>query len=173
MTTRRSGSCAWAPAYRRDAWALALADQGVEDPALAAELGERFGAERRGRHHTFADVAAALDELSAHPMAVVTNGAACLQREKLAASGLEDRFDAVVVSGELGVGKPDASVFRHALSLLGAERGVMIGDSLDRDIDGALAAGRDAVWINRFGSGPGREGVPEISSLAELRDALS
>ena len=164
---------AWAPAYRRDAWALALADQGVEDPALAAELGERFGAERRGRHHTFADVAAALDELSAHPMAAVTNGAACLQREKLAASGLEDRFDAVVVSGELGVGKPDASVFRHALSLLGAERGVMIGDSLDRDIDGARAAGLGAVWINRLGqAGPGRDGVPEIVSLAELPAVL-
>ena len=102
-------------------------------------------------------------------MAVVTNGAACLQREKLAASGLERHFDAVVVSGELGVGKPDPSVFRHALELLGADGGVMIGDSLDRDIDGALAAGLDAVWINRFGSGPGRDGVPEISSLAELR----
>ena len=49
----------------------------------------------------------------------------------------------------------------------------MIGDSLDRDIDGALAAGLDAVWINRFGTGPGRDGVAEISSLAELPGVLS
>ena len=49
----------------------------------------------------------------------------------------------VVVSGDLGVGKPDASVFRHALSLLGAPAGaaVMVGDNLDRDIEGARAAG--------------------------------
>ena len=47
----------WSPGYRRDAWARALADQGVDDPALAGELGERFGAERRARHHTFEDAA--------------------------------------------------------------------------------------------------------------------
>ena len=109
-----------------------------------------------------------LDALAGHPMAVVTNGAACLQREKLAASGLADRFGAVVVSGEVGVGKPDAAVFRVALERLGADEAVMIGDSLDRDIDGALAAGLGAVWINRFGTRGGRDGVPEIASLAEL-----
>ncbi len=58
-------------------------------------------------------------------MALITNGAACLQRDKLAASGLAHHFDAIVVSGDLGIGKPDASVFRHALALLGADHGVM------------------------------------------------
>jgi putative hydrolase of the HAD superfamily len=165
---------AWSPAYRREAWARALADQGIHDPTLAEALGERFGTERRARHHTFADVVGALDALAAHPLALVTNGAACLQREKLAASGLAGRFDAIVISADLGIGKPDASVFHHALALLHADRGVMIGDSLDRDIDGALAAGLDAVWINRFGQpGPGRDGVRELSSLAELPAALA
>ena len=111
----------WAPEYRREAWRRALADQGVDDRALAEELGERFGIERRARHEVFADVPAALAAAGV-PLALVTNGASCLQREKLAGSGLADRFDAVVVSGDLGVGKPDASVFRHALSLLGARR---------------------------------------------------
>jgi putative hydrolase of the HAD superfamily len=163
----------WSPTYRREAWGRALADQGVDDPILAVELCERFGAERRARHHTFPDSAAALEALSGTPMALLTNGAACLQREKLAASGLAARFDAVVVSADLGVGKPDASVFRHTLALLGADRGVMIGDSRERDIDGALDAGLAAVWINRFGQrGPSRDGVPEITSLAELPAAL-
>jgi putative hydrolase of the HAD superfamily len=161
----------WAPAYRRGAWAGALAEQGVEDPALADELAERFGVERRARHHTFDDVVPVLDALDG-PLALVTNGASCLQREKLAASGLEEHFDAVVVSGDLGIGKPEAAIFRHALSLLGADEGVMVGDSLDRDVDGARAAGLGAVWINRFGAGPGRDGVPEIASLAELGAVL-
>ena len=111
----------WAPEYQREAWRRALADQGVDDIALAEELGERFGTERRARHEVFADVPAAL-AAAAVPLALVTNGASCLQREKLAGSGLGDHFDAVVVSGDLGVGKPDASVFRHALSLLGRRR---------------------------------------------------
>jgi putative hydrolase of the HAD superfamily len=164
---------AWAPDYRRDAWARALADQGIDNPELAAELGERFGAERRARHETFADVPEVLEVVADHPMALITNGAACLQREKLAASGLAGHFDAIVVSADLGIGKPDASLFRHALAALGADHGVMIGDSLERDIDGALAAGLDAIWINRLGQpGPGRPGVPEITSLAELPAAL-
>jgi putative hydrolase of the HAD superfamily len=158
----------WAPEYRREAWRRALADQGVDDDALAEELGERFGAERRARHEVFPDVPAALAAAGV-PLALVTNGASCLQREKLAASGLADRFDAVVVSGDLGVRKPDASVFRHALSLLGApaDAAVMVGDNLESDIAGARAAGVRAVWINRTGR-PRPEGVTEISTLAEL-----
>jgi putative hydrolase of the HAD superfamily len=158
----------WAPAYRRGAWAGALAEQGVDAPRLAAELGERFGVERRARHHTFEDVEAALDTIDA-PIALVTNGASCLQREKLAASGLARHFGAIVVSGDLGAGKPEAAVFRHALDLLGAREGVMIGDSVPRDIDGALDAGLGAIWINRFGASGGRDGVPEIATLAELQ----
>ena len=86
------------------------------------ELGERFGIERRAPHEVFADVEAALDELAGeYALALVTNGASCLQREKLAASGLAERFDAVVVSGELGIGKPDPAIFAHALAALGAQ----------------------------------------------------
>jgi putative hydrolase of the HAD superfamily len=162
----------WAPEYRREAWRRALADQGVDDVALAEALGERFGVERRARHDVFADVPAALAAAGV-PLALVTNGASCLQREKFAASGLADHFDAVVVSGDLGVGKPDASVFRHALSLLGAPAGsaVMVGDSLDRDVEGARAAGLRAVWLNRTGQ-PQPDGVTAISTLAELAALL-
>ena len=65
-------------------------------------------------------------------LALVTNGASCLQREKFAASGLADRFDAVVVSGELRTAKPDPAVYAHALDAVGARPGdaVMVGDSL-------------------------------------------
>jgi phosphoserine phosphatase len=97
----------WAERYRRETWQRALAAQGVEDDGLATELAERFAAERRARNEAFADAAPALEELHReHPLALVTNGASCLQREKLAASGLADRFDVVVVSGDLGLGSP-------------------------------------------------------------------
>ena len=167
----------WAPSYRRDTWARALADQGIDDPALAEELGERYGVERRARHETFGDVEAALDQLEgAYALALVTNGASCLQREKLAASGLEHRFAAVVVSGELGIGKPDPAIFAHALAALGCRDGVMVGNSLERDVDGALAAGLRAVWVNRFGEArPGdlSQDVPEIATLRDLPAILA
>ncbi len=167
----------WSPTYRRESWRLALADQRVDDPALAAELAERFGEERRARHEVFADAADALAGLAeSRPLAVVTNGAGCLQREKLAASGLGGFFQSVIVSADLGTAKPDASVFRHALSQLGVEDedGVMVGDSIAKDVDGALAAGLGAVWINRNGhSAPAdRADVVEISTLSDLSEAL-
>jgi len=103
-----------------------------------------------------------------HRLAVVTNGAACLQREKLERAGLAGAFDAVVVSGDLGVGKPDAAVFRRALALVGADDGVMIGDSVERDVDGALALGLRALWMNRAGEPRPRADLVEIRGLDEL-----
>lgn len=113
----------WSPTYRQEAWSLALADQGVEDNSLAGELGGLFGVERRARHEVFADAEGTLEQLKeSHSLALVTNGAACLQREKLAASGLAGYFDAVVVSADIGAAKPDVSVF-GALFLNWVRRG--------------------------------------------------
>jgi putative hydrolase of the HAD superfamily len=159
----------WVPGYRRETWRRALADQGVHDDELARELGERFCAERRQLHEAFADAAPALDALRAdHALALVTNGASCWQREKLRASGLADRFDAIVVLGELGTAKPDPAVYAHALRALGAEpaEAVMVGDSLRNDVDGALAAGLGAVWVNR----DGRSRPPDRADLVQVRD---
>jgi putative hydrolase of the HAD superfamily len=167
----------WSPAYRRETWRLALLDQEIDDAPLAVEMGERFGEERRERHQVFPDAAPALTELREnHSLALLTNGAACLQREKLEASGLSSHFDAVVVSADLGAAKPDAYAFEYALERLGADReqAVMVGDSVSKDVDGALAAGLGAVWVNRDGSSApeGRNHLRSISTLADLRPAL-
>lgn len=168
----------WVPKYRRDAWKLALAQQGAEDLGLAEELGARFGMERRARHEVFGDAAPVLTALrDTYALGLVTNGASCLQREKLATSGLGDHFTAVVISAELGIGKPESAIFRHALSQLDcdSERAVMVGDSLSRDVDGALAAGLSAIWVNRIGRAPPRRrpDVTQIASLEQLPAALN
>jgi putative hydrolase of the HAD superfamily len=167
----------WSPRYRREVWSLALADQGVQDPALAEELGDRYGTECRARHDRFPDVPACLDELrDSYTMGLITNGASCLQREKLATAGLSDYFDVVVISAEFGVGKPDPSIFKHALSLLGSdpEHTVMIGDSIARDVDGAIAAGLQGVWVNRTKQPrpADRDGLVEVTTLSDLPTAL-
>ena len=168
----------WAPGFRRDAWRDALEHQGIEDDELAAELGERFGRERRARHETFEDAAPALDALRGdYRLALVTNGASCLQREKFEASGLVDRFDAVVVSGDLRRAKPDPAVYACALEAVGARPrdAVMVGDSLANDVDGPIAAGLSAIWLNRScESRPAdRDDLVEIADLHALPAALA
>jgi len=160
----------WAPDYRRETWRLALAGQGVEDAALAEELGERFGVERRALHETFPDAAPALDALAGrYPLALVTNGASCLQREKLAASGLGGRFAVVVAGGDVGAAKPDRAIFERALAAVGVAPGeaVMAGNSLQNDVEGAIALGMGAIWVDRDGA-PARPGVTTVRDLRDL-----
>ena len=55
-------------------------------------------------------------------LALVTNGAASLQRQKIARFELEPLFDLILVEGELGFGKPDERIYRLALNELAAAR---------------------------------------------------
>lgn len=63
---------------------------------------------------------------------------------------LEDAFDAVIVSAEVGVKKPDLEIFRIALERTGVEPGsvVHIGDT-DEDVHGAIGAGIRPILIRR------------------------
>jgi putative hydrolase of the HAD superfamily len=167
----------WSPTYRREAWRLALSDQGIDDIGFAEELAARFVKERRARHQVFGDAPSVLAGLKgSYRLAVVTNGAACLQREKLAAGGLTKYFDVIVVSADLGAAKPDPAVFQNALDELDVEnqRAVMVGDSLRKDVDGARAAGLGAVWVNRTGEAapPDRSDLVEVQTLRDLPTAL-
>ena len=91
---------------------------------------------------------------------------------------LERYFDVIVISGEVGVAKPDAAIFGFALEKLAvsADEAWFIGDSLHTDMAGAKAARLTAVWLNRHGS-KRKAGDPEpdleIASLPELFAALA
>ena len=82
---------------------------------------------------------------------VVTNGSPEVQREKTLLSGLDPFVEFVVVSGEVGAGKPDPRPFLRALDLAGVEpRDVLfVGDSLINDVGGSQAVGMTAAWVNR------------------------
>jgi phosphoserine phosphatase len=165
---------AWAAQYQLDCWAAALGDLGVHDEILAATLAERFRVERRARHDLlFPETRATLDAIHAlYPLALVTNGAPDIQRDKLAGSGLERYFPVVQVSVEAGVAKPDPAIFIRALDALGVapEHAVMVGDNPARDILGANHAGIRAIWIRRDNQplSPGAQPDATIASLSEL-----
>jgi putative hydrolase of the HAD superfamily len=78
-------------------------------------------------------------------------------------------IDAGISSFHHGKTKPHASIFRAVLDLLEAEppRALMVGDSVDDDIEGARAIGMQAVLLDRLGLRP--DFAPRITSLSELR----
>lgn len=162
-----------APAYRKEAWRLGLADLGIEDEALALELSDRFAAERRSRPHVYEETYEVLDALKGEvKLLLLTNGCPSLQQEKLdGVPQLVPYFDHIVISGTFGKGKPDPAIFRHALSLLGVEpeEALMVGDKQSTDIRGALDTGIPSVWINR-GSRPPHSGIVPVHQIESLRD---
>ncbi len=147
--------CEWAPTYRRMAWFRALADYGVSDSAFAEQLAASFLSERRARHIVFPDVDDNLANLKeVYQLALITNGAPDLQREKIQGANLAQYLDTILISGEVGIGKPDCRIFRMALDVLAASPSetVMVGDSLTRDILGAQQIGLKGIWLNRSGN---------------------
>ncbi|MHC4917856.1 MAG: HAD family hydrolase [Planctomycetota bacterium] len=101
---------------------------------------------------------------------IISNGDAKSQREKIAAVGLEGRFDPVLVSGDIGIHKPDARVFDEACRLAGVAPAecVYVGDRLEGDAVGARNAGMTGVWVDRDDEGGTPQGVHRIADLSEL-----
>jgi putative hydrolase of the HAD superfamily len=121
----------------------------------------------------YADAAPALAELrrAGLRLAVVSNWD-CSLGSVLAELGLGAALDAIVVSAEVKVAKPDPAIFRAALERLGAGQAeaLVVGDSAETDVEGARAAGLRALLLDRS-EAPKRDARhdPErIFSLAEL-----
>ncbi|KWX70072.1 HAD family hydrolase [Paenibacillus jilunlii] len=163
-----------APVYRKESWRRGLAALGVEDEALAETLAAKFAAERRSRPYIYEETLQVLDKLKGKvKLLLLTNGCPALQQEKLdGVPELVPYFDHVVISGSFGKGKPDKSIFTHAMNLLdiAPEEGIMVGDKLTTDILGGLGAGLTTVWINRTGKASDPEITPDyqIGHLSEL-----
>ena len=141
----------WTPRFRREIWQRALQQQGVEDEALSGQLGELFARRRRELQEHLPGAEGVLHELRQAGLRIglLTNGAASLQREKIESSGLGMHFDAAVVSGEIGTGKPAPEIFHHLLGSLGLAPAdaLMVGNSLARDIMGGKRAGLHTCWL--------------------------
>ena len=85
---------------------------------------------------------------------------------------LERFFAAQVVSADIGAEKPDRLFFERGLAIARVDRQSVlhVGDNLNADVNGALNAGIDAVWVNPSCSADSP--VPVIASIAELPDLI-
>jgi len=84
-------------------------------------------------------------------LAIVTNGFTALQQIRLQRTGLHEMFDALVISEQVGVPKPDAKIFAYTLAQLGnpePQRVLMVGDTPESDILGGMNAGLKTCWID-------------------------
>ncbi len=166
---------AFAPGFRLRVWSAALQGLRVDPEAaglLAPRLADAFILARTAgqlEDPAAAEVVAALG--AGYRLALVTNGAPDVQRAKLAGTSLATRFSAIVISGDLGVGKPDPAPVRAALQALGVapEEAAMVGDSSARDVAAARAAGVYAILLERGALGDdGPRPDARISGLREL-----
>ena len=108
-------------------------------------------------------------------MHMCSNGFHEVQYKKLAACGLRDYFDTVVLSEDAGVNKPAPAYFDYAFRITNAckDTTIMIGDNFTTDIMGAKNAGLDAIFFNRYPDYPAPEPVAfVVTSLKEVMNIL-
>ncbi|OGE27664.1 hypothetical protein A3B42_02400 [Candidatus Daviesbacteria bacterium RIFCSPLOWO2_01_FULL_38_10] len=168
----------WVSDYRRRVWFQALSTFGIENMEFAQYLGDTLIAERRNRHFLFSDTKECLEQLRGrYRLGIITNGSSDHQREKIERTGIAGFFDIIIISEEVGIGKPDTRIFNLALEQLtiNPEATVLVGDSLEMDIQGARDANIRTVWINRSHTTTNDQKiVPDIQihSLDELTGIL-
>jgi putative hydrolase of the HAD superfamily len=162
-----------APTFRLRAWASALRECGVDDEPLAHELAETYRARAYSQPALLSEAIDVLRTLQrGYRLGMITNGAPDVQMKKVESAGIRDYFEAVIISGEIGVGKPERGIFDHALQSTSSspEESLMVGNSFERDVEGALGANMQAVWLNLLNEEPPRrdEHLHVIANLREL-----
>lgn len=131
-----------------------LADAGVDISDSTARQLQRVYATSSGTAMTlYPGMEKVLSECKQHAqVGVISNGRGARQRDKLRILGIDRwvRPEAIFISDELGMAKPDPQIFRFACSRIGArpEHSVYVGDSLASDVPGALDAGLRVVWFH-------------------------
>jgi putative hydrolase of the HAD superfamily len=150
--------------HARTEWA-GLVDASFGFPVnakLFSDIYERFA--EADAWHVFEDVVPTLESLSASgiKLGVISNWDERL-KPLLRALELEDYFDVIVVSCEVGFPKPSPIIFQQAAEKLGVAPGAIlhVGDSFEMDVEGARGAGFEALELRREGAG-------EMTSLLNL-----
>ena len=161
--------------YRRNRLTEALQQwREVDDELFDAYRREK----RRGVEglRLFGDAVATLRYLRALGLRVglLTNGPSSLQRHKLAVTGIEPELDAVAISEEIGVAKPEPQAFYRAAGMIGCEppEVAMVGDSPEYDIAGAIAAGLALAVLVTRGLDVSANGATVVETLAQLPAAI-
>ncbi|MEH7126361.1 HAD family hydrolase [Bacillus sp. JJ1773] len=83
-------------------------------------------------------------------VAIITNGSTQRQKAKIINTNLNNCFDIIIISEEVGFSKPDKRIFELALNKLDVEpeAAFFIGDDIEKDIGGCQNANIKGIWFN-------------------------
>ena len=161
------------PRLHDEAFEAALPDA---QRGRSAELVDTWRRARMSALSLYPETREVLTELGSRmPLALVTNGAARLQRAKLAQTQIEDHFDVIVDSETVGVGKPSPEMFELALRRTrrhARARWRWSATTCGRDVAGARAAGVRPIWVHRPADGWGDGDPGDAEQIADLRELL-
>jgi len=105
---------------------------------------------------------------------IITNGFEEVQTKKMKSSKIYHYFDQVITSESVGVKKPNPLIFKHALSVAKAtkENSIMIGDSIEADIEGAINFGFKAIYCDFENTNPKGNTFVTVRALHEIKQLL-
>ena len=112
-----------------------------------------------------------------YKVGLITNGQHALQYKKLELTGMRYVFDEIIVSGDVGVEKPDREIFFIMCEKLGVSPAEMlyVGDNPVNDVDGAAGAGCRTVWVRSTRVSCCGKYQPDevVNDVSELPDVLT
>jgi len=120
-------------------------------PSLLERLAELYIQQLSTHTELFEDTISVLEYLSSkYTLHIITNGFEHVQQRKLENSGIARFFKTVLTAEKIGVKKPHPTIFLSAMKTAEVlpEHAMMIGDSLEADIQGALKLGMQAIHFN-------------------------
>ncbi len=149
-----------------------LLDFKIGDEELAQSMSTQFLDMLPTRTQVFPHTFEVLDYLTnkGYLLHLITNGFEKTQISKLKHSGLQKYFIEVITSEGSNSLKPQREIFEYAMSKVccSTDECIMIGDSLEVDIQGAMNAGIDQVFVNHLCIDCTIKPTYEIYSLKEL-----
>ena len=133
---------------------LSLLDFKIADEPLARIMSLQFLERLPFKKNLFPYTTEILNYLTGkgYILHLITNGFEMVQQSKLRNSNLHSYFAEVITSERSNSIKPAKEIFEYALKAAKAlkEESIMIGDNLDADIQGAINAGLETVFVNHL-----------------------
>lgn len=149
-----------------------LLDFSIYNEKLARDLGDRFLHLLPSRNLLFPHTLEILKYLTekGYALHLITNGFEETQHSKLRNSGIDGYFRHVITSEGSNSLKPKKEIFEYAFTRCSAlpEESIMIGDSIEVDIQGAINAGIHQVFVNHVDASPAIQATYSVRSLKEL-----